>query len=301
MMMQHFAKVLLVGVILWGISQTSQASGLTQLQIKNLLVSEALAQGISPALALAIAKVESDFNPKALSHAGARGVMQIMPATALYGFNVASQDLYHADTNIRVGIAYIKQLLEQYHGNLDIALSHYNGGSAVKQANGELKVIPATRDYVHKVKYYAQQYQDAHFSTLTTQQPTIQQTSPAEPKIGLLSYAEQMALDSQPSPPLKNQTPEPALPFQPLQARIGQLQELREHNLTRIMGPKPLQSKAVIEPSQTALYGDKPADNALGRASAGAQRAYRDEFVATQKSELINKQYKVASWEAIYN
>ena len=125
--------------------------------VKTLIIEQAQQQGISPALALAVAKVESDFNAKATSSAGARGVMQIMPLTAEQVFGVHRDRLYDASTNIDLGIQFLKQLLERYNQRLDLALSHYNGGSAVKRADGSFQVIPSTKSYVDKVlKTYRQ-------------------------------------------------------------------------------------------------------------------------------------------------
>ena len=126
-------------------------------KVKRLIIEEAQQQGLSPALALAVAKVESDFNDKATSVAGARGVMQIMPRTSEQVFGVHRNRLYDAQTNIHLGVKFLSQLLNQYNQRLDIALSHYNGGSAVKQRDGTYQVIPATSAYVEKViKYYRQ-------------------------------------------------------------------------------------------------------------------------------------------------
>jgi hypothetical protein len=119
--------------------------------IQQRVISEAKRQNIAPSLALAIAKVESDFNPKAISHAGAKGVMQIMPRTAEQVFGVPRSRLFDPDVNIELGVKFIKKLLERYDDRLDIALSHYNGGSGVKNRHGKLSVMPATRDYVDKI------------------------------------------------------------------------------------------------------------------------------------------------------
>ena len=274
---------------------------LSQSDIQHMLINEAQRQGVAPALVLAIAKVESDFNPSAQSRAGARGVMQIMPATALHGFNVASHDLYHADTNIRVGIAFIKQLLEQYRGNLDIALSHYNGGSAVRRANGELRVIPATREYVRKVKDYAQQYQNELVATSTSSQQAMYPIRLTPAQSSDLSYAQQMALDEQVNLATDNQQSEAAPLYRPAHPRIEELQQLREHNLTRVLGPKTRQSNIALASGQQASFAEKPVANSQTQTGAGAVRAYRDVFIAVQKPELNTKQQKVAAWEAIFN
>lgn len=118
--------------------------------VMHIVVDEAERLGLDPALALAVADVESGFRTHAESHAGARGVMQIMPATAWDEFGIAPSRLYDARTNVATGVRFLKQLLDRYD-RLDIALSHYNGGSAVRSRSGYLRVIPATRGYVNKV------------------------------------------------------------------------------------------------------------------------------------------------------
>ena len=139
--------------------------------IQQRVIREAKRQNVSASLALAIAKVESNFNHQALSHAGAKGVMQIMPRTAEQVFGVSRDRLFDPDVNIELGITFIKKLLKRYDDRLDIALSHYNGGSGVKNRHGELRVIPATRVYVDKVlatqqdflRYDSQQLFALHF------------------------------------------------------------------------------------------------------------------------------------------
>ncbi len=125
--------------------------------IRTMVVSEALDLGLPVALALAVAHAESNFNPRALSHKGARGVMQIMPATARGEYGVQAKLLWQPRINIRIGIHFLRRLIERYHGRVDLALSYYNGGSAV----GDLpraRVIPATRNYVKRVKSLHRRY-----------------------------------------------------------------------------------------------------------------------------------------------
>lgn len=133
-------------------SHNAQASYQSEkLKVMNTIIEKSIAYDLDPILALSVAKVESNFEGDALSHAGARGVMQIMPATALGEFNISADQLYDITTNIEIGVKYLKQLMNTYDQRLDIALSHYNGGSAVRQYDGSLKVIPATNQYVRKV------------------------------------------------------------------------------------------------------------------------------------------------------
>ena len=117
---------------------------------------------VSPSLALAVAKVESNFNSKAISSKGAIGVMQIMPKTALLEYGVTRNKLFNPKINVDLGIKFLNHLIKKYNGRIDIALSHYNGGSAVgKWPN--LKVIPATYNYVLKVLKESSKFKNNNF------------------------------------------------------------------------------------------------------------------------------------------
>ncbi len=98
--------------------------------IQRSIVRIARANGVVPAeLALAVARVESNYRANAESPVGARGVMQIMPRTAMGEFGVAADDLWDAELNITLGIRFLEQLYHQYGQRWDAALSHYNGGT----------------------------------------------------------------------------------------------------------------------------------------------------------------------------
>jgi len=119
--------------------------------IKMLLIENArLSEYVTPALAIALAKVESDLRPDAVSNKGAIGVMQIMPRTGLLEFGVKRKDLFNPIINVKIGVKFLDQLIKKYKGNIGVALSHYNGGSAVG-VWPNVKVIPATYPYVVKV------------------------------------------------------------------------------------------------------------------------------------------------------
>jgi len=129
---------------------TAKHSDVPKREIKQLVVQEARDLGVSPSLALAMAYTESRFNPNALSHKGARGVMQIMPATARGEYGIKPDALWNPRLNVRLGLHFMRRLIDRYQGRIDLALSYYNGGSAV----GDLpnaRVIPATRRYVSQV------------------------------------------------------------------------------------------------------------------------------------------------------
>jgi len=119
-------------------------------QVMSLVVREANDLGVSPSLALAVAHTESNFDPRALSPKGARGVMQIMPATARDEYGIAPDYLWDPRTNIRLGLHFLRRLQHRY-GRTDLALSHYNGGSVAGRPP-DARPLPATRRYVARVQ-----------------------------------------------------------------------------------------------------------------------------------------------------
>ncbi len=127
--------------------------------VKQMIVEEAMKTIVPPTLALAVGKVESNFNPRAESHVGARGVMQIMPKTARTEFGVFNPDeLWDARTNIRIGVTFLERLYHQYGRRWDFALSHYNGGT-LKKKNGAWRAHGYTRKYVTLVQNWQAKYE----------------------------------------------------------------------------------------------------------------------------------------------
>lgn len=88
-----------------------------------------LQAGIDPDLAFRLVRVESEFNPRAVSKVGAVGLTQLMPSTAkLLQKGITREQLFDRDTNLRLGFHFLKGLLDRYDGNLHLALLAYNRG-----------------------------------------------------------------------------------------------------------------------------------------------------------------------------
>ena len=126
-------------------------------EISCQVAAEARHIGVPVALALAVARAESNFDPMALSHKGARGVMQVMPDTALGEYGIHPDLLWEPRINIRLGLHFLKRLIRRYRGRVDLALSYYNGGTAVGDWP-RARVIPATYRYLNKVERFRLDY-----------------------------------------------------------------------------------------------------------------------------------------------
>jgi soluble lytic murein transglycosylase len=132
---------------------------------------------LDPALIAAIINKESGFNDET-SHAGARGLMQITPATAdtietlSGGETFVYDDLSDPDLNIRYGTFYLRHLLDRFEGNEVAALAAYNGGpeNAAAWGGAALEIsdieFPETRAYVEDVLEEREQYRDARAEEL---------------------------------------------------------------------------------------------------------------------------------------
>lgn len=113
----------------------------------ELIHATARENAVDPRLVKSVMLVESAFNPRAVSPKGARGLMQLMPATAS-AFGV--RDLHDPAQNIAGGTRYLRHLLGVYGGNLEKSLAAYNAGETAVGRYGGIPPYPETRLYVHK-------------------------------------------------------------------------------------------------------------------------------------------------------
>jgi soluble lytic murein transglycosylase-like protein len=111
---------------------------------------------IDSSLVKAVIKAESNFNHRAVSPVGARGLMQLMPATAA---SLQVKDSFHPETNIDGGVRYLRYLMNLFNGNLPLVLAAYNAGeNAVMRHNNRIPPYPETQIYVKRVLNYFNGY-----------------------------------------------------------------------------------------------------------------------------------------------
>ena len=114
----------------------------------DLIDVAAHAAGVEPDLVRAVLVVESGADPTAVSPRGARGLMQLMPATARqYGV----RDAFDPEQNIRAGSRYLRDLTDHYRNDLELTLAAYNAGPAAVDQHGAIPPIKETLDYVPRV------------------------------------------------------------------------------------------------------------------------------------------------------
>lgn len=118
-------------------------------QFSPLINSVAQKHRLDPKLLHAVIRVESAYDPKAISHKGAVGLMQLMPETAKrYGVT----DLRDPNQNLEGGARYLRDLLGMFNSDLRLALAGYNAGeNAVIRHNHKIPPYPETQDYVKRV------------------------------------------------------------------------------------------------------------------------------------------------------
>ncbi|MGK0375719.1 MAG: soluble lytic murein transglycosylase-like protein [Arenicella sp.] len=114
-----------------------------------VIVNTALKYDLEPSFIKAVIHVESAFDRYALSHAGAMGLMQLMPATA--SSYQLKQDHFNPNRNIEAGVQHIKDLMQRYNSDKTLSLAAYNAGEgAVSKYNG-VPPYEETENYIKKV------------------------------------------------------------------------------------------------------------------------------------------------------
>lgn len=121
----------------------------------NIILKVARRYNMDPALIKAIIKVESHFNPHAVSHKGAKGLMQLMPVTLRA---MGTRNPFDPEYNIDAGVRYLKKLLILFNDNLELALAAYNAGITKVKLYDGIPPFKSTKDYIRKVLHYYNYY-----------------------------------------------------------------------------------------------------------------------------------------------
>ena len=104
--------------------------------------------GVSPRLVAAIVEAESEFNPRAESRRGARGLMQLMPATAT---SLQVDDAFDPRSNIEGGVRHLRRLMDRFDGDLPVVLAAYNAGEQAVIQHGGVPPYGETQRYVRRI------------------------------------------------------------------------------------------------------------------------------------------------------
>ena len=122
------------------------------------IIAEAAARhGVDTSLIKAVIASESAGNPKAMSSANAKGLMQLIDSTATM---VGVKNVWDPKQNINGGTKYLKQLLDKFDGNVKMAVASYNAGPARVEKHKGVPPIPETQQYVKKVMQYVDHFTD---------------------------------------------------------------------------------------------------------------------------------------------
>ena len=125
-----------------------RGNGFTAQQVDAAIEQAAARHNVDPNLVRSVVKVESNFNPNAVSRKGAMGLMQLMPSTARQ-LHVANP--FDPQQNVDAGVRHLKSLLESYGGDIKLTLAAYNAGAGAVARSAGVPHIPETRNYVRRI------------------------------------------------------------------------------------------------------------------------------------------------------
>jgi soluble lytic murein transglycosylase-like protein len=126
-------------------------------EFDNLITQVARKHGVEASLLKAVAQAESNFSPTAVSHAGAKGMMQLMDATAQ---SLGVADVFDPVQNLEGGAKFLRQMLNRYNGNEALALAAYNAGPGAVDKWGGVPPYQETQTYVPRILSLRDQYRE---------------------------------------------------------------------------------------------------------------------------------------------
>jgi soluble lytic murein transglycosylase-like protein len=131
-----------------GQQNSSLRSGFTQHEVDDAINKAASRHNVDPNLVRALVKVESNFNPNAVSRKGAMGLMQLMPQTAR---QLRLTNPFNPEENVDAGVRHLKQLLDNYGGDVRLSLAAYNAGTGAVARSSGIPHYAETRNYVKRI------------------------------------------------------------------------------------------------------------------------------------------------------
>jgi len=137
------------------------ANSATNPAIEAAIAAASLQHGVDANLIRAVIRAESSYNPLAVSSAGAMGLMQLMPATAR---NLGVTNPFDINQNVNAGTAYLRNLLDRFDGNVELAVAAYNAGWPTVQQHGGIPPFAETEVFVPRVMGFKQEYVMAQYA-----------------------------------------------------------------------------------------------------------------------------------------
>jgi soluble lytic murein transglycosylase-like protein len=154
---------------------SSMRNGFTQQEIDQTIDEAASRHNVDPNLVRALVKVESNFNPNAVSRKGAMGLMQLMPQTAR---QLKLTNPFNPEQNIDAGVRHLRDLLDTYGGDVRLSLAAYNAGMGAVARSAGVPHYTETRNYVKRItQIYSGSLGSSYFSGVSREPVRVERDS----------------------------------------------------------------------------------------------------------------------------
>ena len=150
------------------VDRVGHGKNFTSAEINATIEEAAARHNVDPNLVRAMIKVESNFNPNAVSRKGAMGLMQLMPQTARQ-LNVTNP--FDPEQNVDAGVRHLKKLMENFGGDVRLSLAAYNAGAGAVERSAGIPHFAETRNYVRRITALYNSGESAEFLPGPAHQP----------------------------------------------------------------------------------------------------------------------------------